>query len=1016
MKKRTCLIILSFLFCSIFTWAQTRIKGTVCDEQGETLPGVNIVEKGTTNGVISNFDGQFSISINSPKPTLVISFIGFETQEISSPKNGIKITLKNANTQLEEVVAIGYGVKSKRDLTGSVASISADNIETSVISNATEALAGRIAGVQVVSPSGSPGSGISLNIRGLNSISGSSSPLYVVDGFVGVDPSTIDASEITNMEILKDASATSIYGSQGANGVVIITTNNLSKKGKNGFSVSATAGFNEVIKRFDMLNGSELYQMLTLMVPGKDIYTEWAETYTDVDGINWQNEALRKAVYQNYKASFKGSSNSTDYYGSVSYNDEEGIIKHTGFNKLNINIRGEHRFNKKVSVKSGVSYNRQEKYGKSSNGKYGAYVKLLTARPHFGDQNLLEQDFILDEDGTLDYNNINPISELENYHSLNIEDYFRGDFELTYKVTPSLRLVSRIANQWRYKESENFQNNQTSSGRSKNGIASYNTGKYNKIINDNLVYYTPKLGRQHKLNLMAGFTQQESISSSNKVAADGFDIDALGVYGIPMGNTQKLPSMSKSKSVLYSYIGRLDYTLKDRYLFNFNFRADGSSKFGDGNEWGYFPSGSFAWRMSEEKFIKSVKQISNLKVRTSYGVNGNQGISSYQSLSTYKNANYTLDNGFTVGTAPKRLENQELKWETTRQANVGLDIGLFSNRLNITTDAYYKKTTDLLLTVNVPSTSGFTSYLMNFGSLENRGIEFDINALLIKNKMFQWNVNFNISHNKNKVLKLSNDNSYQLLDDTWESRIPDEFLLKEGESIGLMYGYKFDGVYQLNHFLYDDINGPYELKGNVPQLAGQTKVKPGFVKYRDLNNDGVVNADDRTVIGSSTPEFFGGFGSTFKYKALSCNLLFTYQYDVDILNGYKLEIERMTGSSNKFASVLDYWSIENQDTDMPKPGIDAAGPYMMSDRYIEDASYLRLKTVSLSYNVPRKYLTKMGIQSANIQVAGKNLWTTTDYTGTDPEVSISGNSLTRGVDYGTYPLPRTYVVSLKMNF
>ena len=534
-----------------------------------------------------------------------------------------------------------------------------------------------------------------------------------------------------------------------------------------------------------------------------------------------------------------------------------------------------------------------------------------------------------------------------------------------------------------------------------------------KLINDNLLYYDPKLGKGNKLNAMVGFTQQQYIQTNLTNSSSGFTNEVLGVYGLPSGSDHSLPILTKEKSTLNSLIGRVNYSYKDKYLFTSTYRADESSKFGAGNKWAYFPSASLAWRAGEEQFIKKIAAISNLKTRVSYGYNGSQGIKPYTSLSRYGAANYTLDNALTIGIAPSSLPNEKLKWETTKQLDVGLELGLFNNRVSATFDYYHKKTTDLLLNVSIPATTGFSEFLMNFGSVENKGVELAVNIIPIRKNDFEWNIDFNISRNQNKVIKLSGDNTYKLLDAPWDGRIVNEYILKEGEPIGSMYGYVFDGLYQLDDFIYNVQEGPYELKGNVPKLAGKTAYGPGHVKYKDINGDGVVDTNDRTIIGNSNPELYGGFGNTLKYKNITLNMFFTFQYNADVINANKVYLEYLAGAENNMATVLDYWTLENQNTNMPTPGIDAAGPWMMSDRYIEDASFLRLKTISMSYKFPSKLIKWSKLKSLSVELAAKNLLTFTNYSGSDPEVTATGSTVTKGVDFANYPVPRTYVISIK---
>ncbi|TKG90775.1 SusC/RagA family TonB-linked outer membrane protein [Puteibacter caeruleilacunae] len=995
---------------------QKSVTGVVTDEHGEPLPGATVLIKGTSNGTVTKFDGGYRINGVNAKTVLQFSFIGMETKEvIVGSQSVIDVTLSEDAIGIEEVVAVGYGGMKKRDLAGSIGSVKAEQIESKALSNVSEALAGRVAGVQISSNDGRPGGGMNVRIRGMNSINGSSSPLYVVDDIIGVDPSTIDPSEIKSVEILKDASSTAIYGSQGANGVIIITTNKFGKDVRNEINVDYSLGISEVYRTFDMLNGSEYYQMMDAINPWSKYYKNWAEKYKDVEGVNWQDEILELGQKNNVRVSASGNSGKTQYYISGGYNDEKGVVKYTGYDRLNLKMNGQHKFSDKIAVRSSFDFSKQHYYGDGVSGTYGVYLNALKYAPHDPYVDIKESEFGLDDEGKPIKTRINPIVHLQNVQNDRYQYSYRLNGELEYKALKWVKFIFRGAMSSGQSRNENFQSVKTVNGSFYNGTADLRTSKYEGYMNDNLVFLDPKLGENHRLSAMFGFTQQGSESSGFSVRSASFVNDVLGVWGLPSGEDIGNPRVDKSEWTLHSFIGRLSYTFKERLLVTTTFRADGSSKFGAGNKWGHFPSIALGYRLNEVKAIKDLKVFSNLKLRASYGINGSQGIPPYGSLGKYSYENYTFDNAKqTTGVRSSSLENPALKWEKTAQTDIGLEVGLMKGKLNLELDYYHKKTSDLLYKVSMPYTSGYDGFLDNIGELENEGFEFSLNSQNIKKKDFSWHTSFNISFNKNEVKKLNDESTYKIIDSPWDYT-KNEFIIRVGDPIGQMYGYVWDGVYGLEDFNYDPLKESYSIKGNVPVYAGT--IYPGSVKFKDMNGDGIVDDKDKIVIGESNPDFFGGVSNSFSYKGLKLNIHFTYQYGGNVFNMTRLQLEELGGGGNKLHSTKQYWRLDNQDTTMPAAGLQYQGPSrVVSSRYIEDASYLKLKTVSLAYTIPKKISKKMHMKHLEFSLSGVNLWTLTDYSGADPEASTSGGTMTKGIDNGTYPTARIAIFSVKAKF
>jgi TonB-linked SusC/RagA family outer membrane protein len=1046
--KKICLSIV-FLLTIFSGFAQQNriITGKVTDQSnGQTLIGVSIGIKDSRTGAVTDADGKYSISIPSNKPTiLVFKYIGYEPKEVVVDKQTIvNVVLVDESRSLEQVVVIGYGTTKKKDLTGSVGKVNMADMNKAPVRSFDEALAGRSAGVQVSSADGQPGAGISVVIRGNNSITQGNSPLYVVDGFPIEDPNNniVNPNDIESLEVLKDASATAIYGARGANGVVIITT----KKGKEGapiISLDASYGLQKATKKIELMNPYEYvkYQLeldptlvSTTPYPSPtQLYLAGGKTlddYKNLSGTDWQGLVLQQAPMQNYNLSISGGSRQTKYAISGSIFDQDGVLINSGYKRYQGRIVLDQQVNDKMKVGINTNYSFLQQSGTSPaqnsfSGSNNVMTAIWGARPLSSVKGGLEE--ILqdpDFDPANDYR-VNPIINLKNLIRFNKSKNLFANAYAEYAVLPNLKLRVTGGITDNQQRIEAFNNSKTQYGNpnQQNGVnGSLTFANTNSWLNENTLTWN-NTNKIHAINILAGFTAQGGKSDSYGMSATTLPYEGLGLSGLDEAGATVQPLKATSSNwTMASVLSRVNYNYKSRYLFTASFRADGSSKFSEANHWSFFPSAAASWRFSEENWLKNNEVISEGKLRLSYGATGNNRVSDFGYLTAYSSpieSSYSFNNTYVPGLSPS-LGNPNLKWETTKQTNFGVDLGFFKQRVEITVDLYRKNTSNLLLNAQLPGSSGFSSAFKNIGSVRNQGLEFSISTINIKKPDFSWTSNFNISFNQSKVLELAeNQESLQSAirwDSGWNNTTG--YIAKLGMPLGLMYGYINDGVYNYSDF-NRTVSGGYMLKDNIA-ANGNTRnlIQPGDVKYRDINGDLKVDANDYTVIGKGLPIHIGGFSNNFTYKNLDLNVFLQWSYGNDILNANRLWFEGAKGGStmNQYASYTDRWSPSNQESTTPraKGYSGSAGGY--STHLIEDGSYLRLKTVSLGYNFNTKMLQKLKIRSIRAYVSGQNLITWTNYSGLDPEASAYQTALTPGFDYSTYPRARTYTFGTKISF
>lgn len=1048
MKAGKILILLCFLPSLIFS--QISLKGTViADDDKKILTGVVVTEEGTTNQTVTDVNGKFTISLPQNSGVLVFFYMGMETLKVKVSKSDeLFIVLKPLSKELDQIVVIGYGSMKKSDLTGSLGKVNVDDMLKAPVAGYADALAGRVAGVQVVSADGQPGSNPIITIRGANSITQDNAPLYVVDGFPMEDfnSTMLNPSEIESIDILKDASSTAIYGARAANGVILITT----KKGtiqKPKIQFESYVGFQNNLNKIELMSPYDFVKYQLELNPEQyaTLYlTERTlEDYRNEKGIDWQDEIFRNGFITNNSISLRGGTNEVRYFVSGSVYNQEGIILNSGFRRFNGRAFLNFNLSKNLTAELNINLSNTKKYGQVATSGYQenatAYLmySVWGSRPVTGRSDL-DADFInipMDPDISpmADYR-YNPVVNTKNIYNPSISNGLNSHLNIQYKISPELTLkifggISKSISKAETFYGSNTYNGSpyTSIGASKGINGSIINYDYSNLLNENTLSYKKTFNKVHSLDAVAGITFQQATNMSQGLSAIRLPNESLGIHGLREGIADDIYS-SDSYSRLMSYIGRANYSYKSKYFLTASFRADGSSKFPLKNRWGYFPSGAIAWRVKNEDFMKDIDVISDLKLRASYGLTGNNRVSDFGYLSQIKlniltnsastTSGYTFNNTPVNGAAFSNLGNSELRWESTKQSDLGLDIALFNSRLRITTDVYYKHTNDLLLYAELEASKGYNSALKNIGAVINKGLELTIEYNILNKNDFKWNANFNIAFNRNTIENLNDGQSSLTTRVNWHSTFSNSlpYISLPGRPIALFYGYVFDGLYQYVDF--DELSdGNWALKPNVPNNGdARSNLKPGYIKYKDINNDGVVDGNDQTIIGDPNPIHIGGLSNNFTYKNFDLSIFFQWSYGNDILNANRLIFEGAESRSylNQFKTFADRWSDENQNSLIPKAF--GSGPNVYSSRIIEDGSFLRLKTVSFGYNLPAKTLHKMKISNIRLYTSIQNLFTFTNYSGPDPEVSVRPSALTPGFDWSAYPKVRAYTIGLNVNF
>lgn len=1007
----------------------TMVRGKVTNENGEPLSGVSITVKGSKRGVATNAAGEFSISAAS-SGTLVFSYVGYEKKEVAiNGQTTLTVSLSEENTQLNQVVVIGYGTVKKSDLTGSVASVKSEDLKASPVTSFDQALEGRAAGVQVTQQSGKPGAETSIRIRGTTSINAGNEPLYVVDGMLinsdAGDMSTgvtlgprisalasINPNDIESIEILKDASATAIYGSRGANGVVIITTKR-GREGRNTVSFDTYYSLQEIANKVEVLNAEQFANFVNEAKMNAGATPVYVNPKNLLPGTDWQNELFRRAPMSSYQLSFSGGDDKTKYSISGGYFDQDGIIINSNFKRYTFRTNIDRVMNKWLTVGSNLSYARVTSNGVLTNagtivpGVVTAALLFNPVLPVYDSTVKGGYTYENDRGKTLG----NPIADAREYNSYTTSSRFIGNFYARAKITDDLEFKTTFGLDAFNDKENSFGPNFLKRTQASLGEAAIGTVQGMTWLNENTFTYNKTIGDKHQITTLAGFTAQQFQNESLFAYAFEFPDNRTGYHNIGAGLRPQKPVNGESKWSLVSFLGRVNYSFNDRYLFTVTGRADGSSKFAEGHKYGFFPSGAFAWRMKQEDFMQSVDFISDLKLRVSYGVIGNQAIPPYQSLALigpYSEGVFNSSQGAEVytGLEPLSYVNKNLKWESTRQFDVGIDLSLFKNRLSLTADYYTKLTYDLLLSTPIPTTSGFSTTLLNVGNISNKGVDLQVNSINTTGK-FRWTTTLNFSRNKNSVTNLNTETDIILAGAS---------LLRTGQPIGTFYGYIFDGIFQTDQ---EAATSPV-LIGQEPTAADPAaRAKAGDRRYRDINNDGKIDANDRTILGSAQPDFTWGLNNSFSWNNFDLSIFFQGSQGNKMANFNSYDLLNFTGQNNVLAeAALNRWTPENHSNKYPRAlssgSLDVG---IFSSAIVEDASYIRLKTINLGYRIPDHVFRKSGLSNLRVYASATNLLTWTNYTGYDPEANTYGTSTTLiGIDAGGYPQSRIFTIGLNIGF
>ena len=1020
-----CLSLLGFtpIISHLAAQGTRTITGTIQGSSGDMgIPGVNVIEKGTTNGTVTNLDGEYSINVSGSAEYLTFSFIGMKTQEIAIGNNSIiDVRMEEDIIGLEEVVAIGYGTVKKSDLTGAVGTVKSEEIRKVPVTSLDQALQGRVAGVQIVQVSAQPGGNTLFRVRGGNSIYAGNEPLYVIDGMY-VDSkenlswisspvinglSSLNPNDIESIEILKDASATSIYGARGANGVVLITT----KRGKAGFdrvSFEAYYGIQEITKRIDVMNAARYGKLYD--EAGLNAAIDNGTTYTPVypnpdslgEGTDWQDEIYRNAPMQNYQLTVSGGGQATQYALSANYFSQDGVIVGSDFKRYSFRTNLDHSIREKLKVGTNfsVSHTNANTVGSSTPAGFfpGVVNTALTMSPALPIYDSTGQYTLTDPnaDAWLD----NPVAVTREVKSIDKTTRFVGNVYANYTILKGLDLRVTVGLDQLHNIQDYYDPTYIYSGSFNDGQSRFATTDFRTILNENTITYSNTFNDRHRINILGGFTYQYADSRTFIDIATGYPNDRLEYYAI--ASAQNKPSIYTGfgEEALISYLGRINYILDEKYLFTLTDRIDGSSKFGPNNRFANFPSFAAAWRISSEEFMQDLNFLYNLKLRASIGVSGNEGIPNYLYIPTMGTSVYYFNNGYPAsGYSPDRIGNDDLKWESTRQIDIGIDAAFIEGRISFTTDYYNKLTYDMLYYAEVPYTSGFSNAMTNVGSMVNNGFELTVNTANLVHA-FKWNTDLSFSMNKSRITDLNNNDATYISDDEYKLKIGYWSVIDVGEEMGSFFGLEADGIWQQD-------------ETDEAALYG---AQPGDFKYIDQNNDTLINADDRLIIGHAQPDFIWSLNNTFSYKNFELTVYLQGVHGNDILNSNRFELESGNGLSNASIDMSDRWTPDNPTNLYPRANRNV--DYLhMSDRYLEDGSYIRLQLLSLSYNFPAKLLGKTGLYAAKIYFTGKNLLTFTRYTGFDPEVGAFGTSNTRqGYDLGGYPAARVYTVGFNIEF
>ncbi|MFC4096592.1 SusC/RagA family TonB-linked outer membrane protein [Euzebyella saccharophila] len=1001
-------------------YQESTITGTILDNNGQPLPGASVIEKGTSNGTQTDFDGNFELEISTANATLVISYIGFASQEIAlDGQTSINVSLQEDAAHLDEVVVIGYGTQKKSDLTGAVGSVKSEELAERPAASLNQAMAGKVAGVNITSGSGRPGGRTVVRIRGNTSVSIANTPLYVIDGVIlnavdlpnGSTPiDYMNPNDIESIEVLKDASATAIYGARGANGVILVTTKRGTSTGSTRLNYDVDFSIGTLPKKLDLLNSEEFLRVEEIAYANAEKYDPagWAGgAYTDpttkrtdprlfdsegnpLYDTDWQDEAIRTSFTQNHQLSFTGGTQKGNYGLFMGFRDEEGLIVESWLKRYSGRFTLDTEVTDWLKVGGSLSYNDQNEKQIDQLGGGG----ITTMRQVFEALPIIPVRY---EDGSwgsnIDYPGMegggSPVAVANDRRYFLKTQTVLGNFYSNISLHKNLQLRTTIGTNIINQRNDYYGGRELRYIARPDGAAHVENSRYNSWQFENYLTYNKDFNADNSLTAMLGLSWQHIDEFTARATTRGFADDFYGFNNLGAGSNPQTPTSSKIAYGLNSYFGRVNYNYKNKYLLTLTGRADGSSKFGPENQFAFFPSAALAWRVSGEDFLSQNETISNLKVRASYGATGNSEIPAYRALAGLTNGTVIFSGDRASYTIPQRMANPDLKWERTEQVDAGLELGLFQNRIALEIDLYRKLTTDMLLNAPVPSTSGFSNVFRNVGSMENKGIEINLNTINVDNELFGWNTNFNISINKNEVIALSGGSDIFL----------GSTLIREGESLSTFFGYIDEGTWNTDE---------------ADQAAIYDRL-PGDIKYRDLNNDGAINSEDRAIIGKGIPDGFGTFSNTFRYGNLELLVDLQFQYGNSIMYRDEHSAEDRQTIANSFATVLNAWTPDNQDTDIAQIRPIAAGYDTNNDSgKLKDASFLRGRNLMLSYVFQPELVKRLHLNRLRLYTSVQNFFVSTKFPGYDPESSNGGGAFDQGFSLYDYPRPRTFMVGLNV--
>jgi len=1020
------------------------ISGKIVDEKGEGLPGVSVVIKGTQRGSTTNVDGTYQLSAPDEGGILIFSFVGYTTEEREIGNQSIiDITLKVDTKSLEEVVVVGYGTMKRANVTSAIASVPMNEIKDMPVSNVATALQGKIPGVVIQQNNGTPGSTPAIKVRGFGSISAGNAPLIVVDGnIVSANIfSLLNTSDIESMDVLKDASSTAIYGSKGSNGVILITTKR-GKSGKTNVNLDVYGGFQQLSKKLDLLNSQQFAEFgkqasnnayldnvtganiadpnsvrptdyLRYRYPRGEVY-DWFNfddpaKVANLPYYDYQDEIFRKAKMSSYQLSVTGGTDKARYSISGGYLNQDGIIKRSALDRytLRANVEMDLLPKLKIGLNLNPSYKIQQEVNDQGHWANNAVVNsALSVMPmipiYAADGSYTSQAAFA---APYNYPGItNPVANITEYNSKFLSSNLLGNAyaeygflkNFNYRVSGNVNFTGERRNSYR---TSKMPLNQILPPTTSTGTA-FSTQAMSWLFNQT-INYNKSFNDIHNVDVLIGMESTKYQFQDSNSSGSSYPNDVVETLNGSASGTTTTATSQLYENASASYFARANYNYKGKYLVNVSVRRDGSSIFGPDNRWGTFPAASLGWRINEEAFLRNVKSISEAKLRVSYGLSGNNAFTNnYPYVATLRSDNYSFNNALVNGLAPSSLANPKLGWERSKQFDAGIDLGLFNNRITLIVDYYQRTTTDLLLSVNVPTLTGFGSVVKNIGKMENKGWEFGLNTRNLAGA-FTWNTSLNLSFNRNKVVALGpTGDPIRSASGVGETNIT-----QIGSPIGSFYGYVQLGVFK----------DQADLDANPHDATS----KPGDVKYKDVNGDKKIDANDRTIIGNNQPDFIYGITNTFNYKGFDLNISLQGTQGNEILNLSRRFFENLEGNANQLTTVLDRWVSPSQPGNGITPRANArttGNNNAVSTRWVEDGSYLRIQNVSLGYQLPKEWMSKAKIQQVRIYASAQNLFTFTKYLNFNPEVSNYESALTAGVDYGVYPLAKTFTVGVNFGF